>query len=194
MAAELGRIERNRARDAAREAELILRLAELRPDTDDPPPGTPGARRALAEDRAGVSGVSEFFPDELAHALTSAGAPPRSGPGGLHVAGGPAGHVRRAAPREIDERRAGVLADALQHASRARQGGGGRAAARGARPVPGRAAQAGPAAAGRAGRHRDGERHEEAQRTADVRVRETRDGMATLAGDLTAEEAAACPR
>jgi len=45
VAAELERIQRNRARETAREAELILRLAELRPDTDDPEPGTPGARR-----------------------------------------------------------------------------------------------------------------------------------------------------
>ncbi len=45
VAAELALIERDRARQAAREAELILRLAELRPDTDDPAPGTPGARR-----------------------------------------------------------------------------------------------------------------------------------------------------
>ena len=36
VAAELGQIQRNRARDAAREADLILRLAELRPDIDDP--------------------------------------------------------------------------------------------------------------------------------------------------------------
>ncbi len=33
VAAELGRIQRNRAREAAREAELIHRLAELRPET-----------------------------------------------------------------------------------------------------------------------------------------------------------------
>ncbi|MBN1092622.1 HNH endonuclease [Blastococcus sp. TML/M2B] len=34
VAGELGRIERDRARQTAREAQLILRLAELRPDTD----------------------------------------------------------------------------------------------------------------------------------------------------------------
>ncbi len=45
VAAELGRIQRRRARETAREAELILRLAQLRPDIDDPAPGTPGARR-----------------------------------------------------------------------------------------------------------------------------------------------------
>ena len=45
VADELELIQPNRARDTAREADLILRLAELRPDTDDPEPHTPGARR-----------------------------------------------------------------------------------------------------------------------------------------------------
>src|SRR6059058_5618197 len=44
-AAELARLQANRARDAAREAELILALAADRPEQLDPPPGTPGARR-----------------------------------------------------------------------------------------------------------------------------------------------------
>ena len=44
VAAELGRIQANRARETAREAELILRLAQLRPDAADPAPGTPGSR------------------------------------------------------------------------------------------------------------------------------------------------------
>lgn len=55
VAAELGQIQRNRARDAAREAELILRLAELRPDVDDPGAGSAGAQPNVAEDRSGVS-------------------------------------------------------------------------------------------------------------------------------------------
>ena len=46
VAARLARIERNRAMDTAEEAELILRLAELRPDDADPRPGRPGARSA----------------------------------------------------------------------------------------------------------------------------------------------------
>ena len=37
-----------------------------------------------------------------------------------------------------------------------------------------------------------GQRHEEAKRAADVRAYETGDGMATLAGDMTVEDAAAC--
>ena len=40
--AELQRLQANRARDAAREAELILALAADRPAQLDPPPGTPG--------------------------------------------------------------------------------------------------------------------------------------------------------
>ncbi|GAA3162406.1 hypothetical protein GCM10010531_12760 [Blastococcus jejuensis] len=38
-AAELARRQRRQAMDAAYEAELILRLAELTPDDDDPQPG-----------------------------------------------------------------------------------------------------------------------------------------------------------
>ena len=51
-AAELQRRQRRQAMDAAYEAELVLRLAELTPDDDDPRPGTPGARR-----RAGPPGA-----------------------------------------------------------------------------------------------------------------------------------------
>jgi hypothetical protein len=117
-AAELGRLQRNRARDAAREADIILRLAELRPDTDDPKPGTPGARsRTWRKTDPEFPGVTEFFPDEVGHAMNLG-------------RGTAAFRVRRAftwennlpatlrAMRrgEIDERRAGVLADALQHA------------------------------------------------------------------------------
>ena len=63
IAAELARIERDRARQTAREAQLILRLARLRPDTDDPAPGTPGARRrSWRKTDPEFPGVSEFLP------------------------------------------------------------------------------------------------------------------------------------
>ena len=119
VAAELGRIQRDRARQTAREAQLILRLAELRPDTDDPAPGTPGARRrSWRKTDPEFAGVSEFFPDEVAHAINLG-------------RGTAAFRARRAlvwrdnlpatfaALRrgEVDERRAGVLADALQGAA-----------------------------------------------------------------------------
>src|SRR3954463_970828 len=45
VAAELQGVQRRRARDTAREAELILDLAAERPAGADPRPGTPGARR-----------------------------------------------------------------------------------------------------------------------------------------------------
>ena len=51
-------------------AELIRRLAELRPDVDDPAPGSPGARsRTWRKTEPEFAGVSEFFPDEVAHAI-----------------------------------------------------------------------------------------------------------------------------
>jgi hypothetical protein len=53
-AAEPARIRRRRAMDTAREAEVILRIAELGPDEEDPPPGTPGGAAHVAHDRAGV--------------------------------------------------------------------------------------------------------------------------------------------
>lgn len=42
VAAELQRRKRREAMDAAYEADLILRMAELSPDDADPAPGTPG--------------------------------------------------------------------------------------------------------------------------------------------------------
>ena len=68
-AEELQRIQRNRARDAAREAELILGLAADRPDALDPPPGTPGARRGSWRPDGELPGVSESFPAELSMVL-----------------------------------------------------------------------------------------------------------------------------
>ena len=51
-AAELQRVVAARAMAAAYEAELVLGLADDTPDSDDPAPGTPGARRV----HAGVRG------------------------------------------------------------------------------------------------------------------------------------------
>ena len=68
-AAELQRRQRRQAMDAAYEAELILRLAELTPDDADPPAGTPGARRPGWAARGDLAGVSEFFAAELALVL-----------------------------------------------------------------------------------------------------------------------------
>src|SRR4051812_22349806 len=68
-AAELQRLQANRARDAAREAELILALAGDRPDELDPPPGTPGARRGSWKPDGELPGVSDSFPAELSAVL-----------------------------------------------------------------------------------------------------------------------------
>ena len=195
VVAELGRIERNRARETAREAELILRLAELRPDVDDPPPGTAGARsRTWRRTDPEFPGVSEFFCDEVAHALNL-------GRGTAAFRARRAHTWRDGLPAtfaalrggELDERRAGVLADALQHAAPAL-----------ARMVEAvllpeaadlslarlRARALDLLAELDAGAVED--RHAHAQRAADVRVGEAGDGMATLTTDMTAAEAAAC--
>ncbi|TKJ24818.1 HNH endonuclease signature motif containing protein [Blastococcus sp. CCUG 61487] len=196
VAAELGRIQRNRAREAAREAELILRLAELRPDVDDPPERGPGGRRRRSWRKTAPEfpGVSEFFPDEVAHAINLG-------------RGTAAFRARRAfAWREnlpatfaalrrgqLDERRADVLADVLQHTTPEL-----------ARAVEaallGEAADLSLAALRRRALELLAEldadaveqRREQAEQAADVRAYPTADGMAALTTDMTAEDAAAC--
>ena len=69
VAARLQQIERNRARETAEEAELILGLAELRPDDEDPTPGTPGGRTAWRQTDPELPGVSVFLPREVGHVL-----------------------------------------------------------------------------------------------------------------------------
>ena len=82
VATELQRRQRRRAMDAAYEAELILRMAELTSDEHDPPTCTPGARTpgwATADDRPGVS---EFFPESWRWSSTAVAArPPTCTPG-----------------------------------------------------------------------------------------------------------------
>ncbi len=116
LADRLQRKQRQRSRDVAEEAELILALAGQRPASQDPPPGRPGARRPGWTPQAASDEVSEFFTAELAtvlnvgrgtaaiklaRALTWAGKLP------LTFAALRAG--------ELDERRANALADALEH-------------------------------------------------------------------------------
>jgi hypothetical protein len=138
--------------------------------------------------------VSEFFPDELAHVLnlgrgTAAFRARRARTWRENLPGTLAAMHRG----EIDERRAGVLADALQHT----------------KPELARAVEArllpeavdlslaelrrrALAALAELDAFAMGERHEEAKRAADVRAYDTGDGMARLAADMTAPEAAAC--
>src|SRR3954466_10691125 len=68
-AAALQLIQRQRAVAAAAEAEFILRLAQLCPDSEDPPPDHPGARRTYWRSAREFPGVSEFFVDELGAVL-----------------------------------------------------------------------------------------------------------------------------
>ncbi|MCV2487873.1 HNH endonuclease [Geodermatophilus sp. YIM 151500] len=72
IAAELGRLVELEARLAAYRVELIAELATRRPADLDPPPGTPGAASpaSRSDGPAAPAGVSEFFADELALALS----------------------------------------------------------------------------------------------------------------------------
>jgi hypothetical protein len=194
-AAELGRLQRNRARDAAREADVILRLAELRPDTDDPKPGTPGARsRTWRKTEPEFPGVSEFLPDEVAHAMNvgrgTAAFRTRRAFTWEHDLPATFRALRRG---EIDERRAGVLADALQHTTSelARQVE--------ATLLP-EAGDLSPTALKNRALSLLAEldadavqqRHVAARKAADVRSYDTGDGMAAVTVDMPAEQAAAC--
>jgi hypothetical protein len=116
-AAELQCIRATRAQLAAREADVMLGFAADRPDHDDPPDDHPGAQsRTWRQSDPEFPGVSEAFPDELGMVLG--------------VGRGTAAHKLRrawtwrhslpateAAQRrgEIDERRAQIFADTLEH-------------------------------------------------------------------------------
>ncbi|WP_138758479.1 HNH endonuclease signature motif containing protein [Modestobacter altitudinis] len=119
-AVELQAIQQRRARDTAREAELILGMAGARPARTDPLPGTSGARKAGWSGGDPGDGISEFFTAELAtvinlgrttaskkldHALTWQKKLPRT------FAALKAG--------ELDEPRARALADVLMHTNAA---------------------------------------------------------------------------
>src|SRR3954451_2768973 len=110
--------QRRQSMLAADDAATMLRMAALTPDEQDPQPGTPGARSTeWRQTDPDFPGVSESFPDELGIVLG--------------VARGTAAHRLRRAwtwrhslPRteaaqrrgELDERRAQIFADTLQHA------------------------------------------------------------------------------
>src|SRR3712207_4953160 len=69
LAERLQRTQRQRSRDVAEEAELILALAGARPASADPSPERPGARRLGWTPQAASGAVSEFFTAELAAVL-----------------------------------------------------------------------------------------------------------------------------
>jgi hypothetical protein len=213
-AAELARVQAVKAMAAAYEAELVLGLADDTPDDDDPPPGTPGARSWKPDPE--LPGVSEFFLPELAMILNCG-----------RLAASTLAHrawtLRESLPAtwaalaagRLDEYRARILVEVLQHCSPAT------ARTVESRLLPDAAqltagklrkaalallleldqdrADAGDpdgdsAAASDAGDPDAADRRrEQAQRGADVRLYPSvREGMATLAADLPADVAAAC--
>jgi uncharacterized protein DUF222 len=68
-ATELQRLQARKAMDAAYEAELVLGLAADTPDSLDPPPDQPGARTGSWAPEPELPGVSQFFTSELAVVL-----------------------------------------------------------------------------------------------------------------------------
>jgi hypothetical protein len=192
-AARLQLIQRQRSRAAAEEAEFILRLAELSPDVDDPPSDHPGAAKSYwLSARSEFPGVSEFFVDELAAVLG--------------VGRGTAAHKatraftwRDSLPAafaalkrgELDERRAQIFADTLEHTAP-------RLARRVEAVVLPEASRLGFDALKRRIRavlleldpESADENRELAERNSDVWVEPAGDGRATLSAELNAEEAA----
>src|SRR3954471_983677 len=117
-AAALQLLQRKRARDAAAEAEFILRLAELCPDTDDPPPDHPGAKTTYWRSaRSEFPGVSEFFLDELGAVLgVGRGTAAHKAARAFTWRDGLPATFAALRRGEVDERRAQILADTLEHA------------------------------------------------------------------------------
>ncbi|SHN54704.1 protein of unknown function [Geodermatophilus obscurus] len=192
-AAELRRLQARKAMDAAYEAELVLGLAEDTPDTLDPPPGHPGAKKGSWAPDAELPGVSAFFTSELAVVLNC-------GRGTAAHLAHRAWTYRESLPATwaalaagvLDEARAKVLAEVLQHTCPAV-----------ARVIEARLLPA--ATHLSTGRLRAralalllecdadavDKRRQDARRQADVRSYPShREGMATLAADLPADQAA----
>ncbi|MGY2083808.1 DUF222 domain-containing protein [Blastococcus sp. SYSU DS0539] len=189
--AQLRRLQARKAMDCAYEAELVMALAADRPDTDDPPPGHPGARRRGPG--SPVPGTSEFLPQELAMVLNCS---PTFAAGVLSdayvlVERMPA--VWQACGKgRLDWYRARVFADVLGPASDPV------VAAVVAAVLPeaaqlssGRLRRRLVAAAIAADEEFAEQRRIEAERRADVRTRPTGDGMSVLASDLPSPVAAA---
>ncbi|TFV53296.1 HNH endonuclease signature motif containing protein [Blastococcus sp. TF02A_35] len=190
-ATELRRLQALKAMDCAYEAELLMSLAAERPDTDDPPPGHPGARRRGSG--SPVPGTSEFLPQELALVLNCS---PVFAAGLLAdsyalVERMPAVWEACSEGR-LDWFRAQVFADVLGHASDEVV----------AAVVPlllpeaaqlssGRLRRRLVAAATAADEEFAEQRRVEAERRADVRTRPTADGMSALTSELPSPVAAA---
>ncbi|WP_138735067.1 HNH endonuclease signature motif containing protein [Modestobacter excelsi] len=194
-AVELQRVQARRAADTAYEAELIMGLAAARPATDDPAPGTPGARRpGWAVDEA-YDGVSEFFTAELGTILNL----------GRNTAGYRYGRARTWTAKlpatfaalqagELDERRATALADVLQHTNTSVAGRVEAALLPEASDLPVTRLKARAVEEMlRLDATAADERRKDAEKTADVHVYPSAtDGRSTIAADLPTDEAVEC--
>jgi hypothetical protein len=192
-AAELQRLQARKAMDAAYEAELVLGLADDTPDTLDPPPDHSGVKRGSWAPDTELPGVSEFFTAELAVVLNSGR---RTASHLAHRAWvyreSLPGTWAALAAGVLDEARAKVLVDVLQHTSPAV------ARAIEARLLPeasrlslGRLKVRALALLLELDADAVDNRRKDAKRQADVRCYPShREGMATLAADLPADEAA----
>ncbi|WP_241176067.1 HNH endonuclease signature motif containing protein [Modestobacter sp. KNN46-3] len=193
LAARLRSVQRQRAMDAAEEAELILQLAGRRPAALDP--DGPGARRPGWASETGGAEISEFFLAELSAVLNL-------GRGTAAV------RLRRALtwseklPRtfaalgtgQLDERRAQVLADVLEHTPAAIAGQVEAALLGEARELSvARLEKRATEELLRLDAAAAEERREAAAKNADVRVYPSpTDGRSTLAADLPTDEAVEC--
>ncbi|WP_409330935.1 HNH endonuclease signature motif containing protein [Trujillonella humicola] len=189
----LERLVAERARLAAYEAELVCGLADESPDGEDPPAGARGSRAGWSAERA-LPGISEFFPAELGLVLncgrgTAANLAIRAWTWRTNLPG----TFAALAAGELDEPRAKLLAEVLEHADpgvsrRVEAALLPEAADLSLRRLRERAAglllEYAPKQAEKA--------RQEAEKAADVRIYpSTREGMATVAVDLPADEAAA---
>jgi hypothetical protein len=193
VAAELQRVVAQRAMLAAYEAQLVMAMADDSPDTDDPPSGARGARGSWGA-QSRPAGVSEFFPVELSMVLNCG----RGTAAKLAVRASTwreslPGTFAALAAGVLDEPRAKVLAEVVEHAD-----------PQVARQVEAQLLeQAAELSVGKLRTRAEAllasldadsvdQRRAEAQKAADVRIYpSTREGMATVAVDLPADEAAA---
>jgi hypothetical protein len=189
-AAELQRLQARKAMDAAYEAELVLGLADDTPDTLDPPADQPGAKGGSWAPEPELPGVSQFFTSELAMVLncgrrTAANVALRAWTYRAQLPGTWAALTAGA----LDEARAKVLVDVLQHTAPAT------ARAVEAQLLPeatqlstGRLRARAVALLLELDADATGARRTDARRRADVRTYPSHlHGMATLAADLPAD-------
>ncbi|WP_091114835.1 HNH endonuclease signature motif containing protein [Geodermatophilus dictyosporus] len=194
-ATELAQLVELEAKLAAYKAELVLGLADDSPDDLDPTPGTPGAQRGSWAPDPELPGVSEFFTAELAVVLDCGrrSASLLAQRAWVYRESLPATWAALAAG-QLDEARAKVLVDVLQHTDPAvaRQVESqliGEASSCTTHTLRKRAVAALLAVDADA----VDARRREAERQADVRVHPSpREGMSTLTADLPAPVAAAC--